>query len=68
MGILNILQSVRSLQLEKSCKIYHASTSEMYGNQTNGDILLNEHSPMQPVSIYGISKKAAQDGVILKII
>ena len=65
MGILNILQSVRSLQLEKSCKIYHASTSEMYGNQTNGDILLNEHSPMQPVSIYGISKKAAQDICIM---
>ena len=60
-GILNILQSVRSLGLEKTCKIYHASTSEMYGNQTDGDNLLNENSPMQPVSIYGISKKAAQE-------
>lgn len=60
LGILNILQSVKSLNLESSCKIYHASTSEMYGNQTNGDILLNEKSPMNPVSIYAISKLAAQ--------
>jgi GDPmannose 4,6-dehydratase len=33
----------------------------MYGNQTDGNNLLNENSPMQPVSIYGISKKAAQE-------
>jgi GDPmannose 4,6-dehydratase len=61
LGILNILQSVRTLGLEKSCRIYHASTSEMYGNQTDGIELLSETSPMQPVSIYGISKKAAQE-------
>jgi GDPmannose 4,6-dehydratase len=60
-GIHNILQSVRSLQLEKTCRIYHASTSEMYGNETDGTQLLNEDSPMHPVSIYGISKKAAQE-------
>lgn len=60
-GVLNILQSVRTLGMEKSCKIYNASTSEMYGNQTNGDTFLNESSPMHPVSIYGISKKAAQE-------
>jgi GDPmannose 4,6-dehydratase len=61
LGVLNILQSVRSVGLEKTCRIYHASTSEMYGNQTDGDVLLNENSTMQPVSIYGISKKAAQE-------
>lgn len=60
-GVLNILQSVRNCGLSKSCKIYHCSTSEMYGNSTDGSILLNEHSPMNPVSIYGISKKAAQE-------
>jgi len=60
-GVLNILQSVKSLGLITSCKIYHASTSEMYGNQTDGRVLLNESSLMNPVSIYGISKKAAQD-------
>lgn len=60
-GVQNILQSVRSLGLEKTCRIYHASTSEMYGNETDGTILLDENSPMHPVSIYGISKKAAQE-------
>ena len=59
-GILSILQSVRNLGLEKKCKIYHASTSEMYGNQTDGNMKLTETSPMHPVSIYGISKLAAQ--------
>lgn len=60
LGILNILQSVRSLGMEKTCRIYHASTSEMYGNNTDGTVKLNEESPMTPVSIYGISKLAAQ--------
>lgn len=60
LGILNILQSIKSLNLETKCKIYHASTSEMYGNQTDGKSLLNEDSPMNPVSIYAISKLAAQ--------
>lgn len=60
-GVLNILQSVRSLNLDKKCKIYNASTSEMYGNSTDGSTLLDENSPMNPVSIYGISKKAAQE-------
>lgn len=60
MGILYILQSVRELEL-KNCKIYHASTSEMYGNETNGETMLTETSPMNPVSIYGISKLAAQN-------
>jgi GDPmannose 4,6-dehydratase len=46
--------------MEHACKIYHASTSEMYGNATDGSTLLNEESPMHPVSIYGISKLAAQ--------
>jgi GDPmannose 4,6-dehydratase len=54
LGVLNILQSVKAIGLEKTCKIYHASTSEMYGNTTDGKV-------MNPVSIYGISKKAAQE-------
>jgi GDPmannose 4,6-dehydratase len=58
-GILNILQAVRILGMEKETKIYHASTSEMYGNITDGDMLLTEKSTMMPVSPYGISKLAA---------
>ena len=59
-GVLNILQSVRVLGLDKTCRIYQSSTSEQFGNQTDGDILLNEESKQSPVSIYGISKNAAQ--------
>lgn len=59
-GILNILQAVRTIGLEKTCKIYQANTSETYGNQTDGTTLLNEESPKIPVSIYGISKLAAE--------
>ena len=61
LGVLNILQSVRELGLGEKCKIYQASTSELYGNQTNGIIKLDENSPQNPVSIYGISKRAAED-------
>lgn len=61
LGVLNILQSVKNLGLDKKCKIYQSSTSEMFGNTTDGSILLNEESPMRPISIYAISKKAAQE-------
>lgn len=59
-GVLNILQSVRSLGLEKTCKIYQASTSEIFGNITDGSFKLNEESPQKPCSVYAISKYAAQ--------
>jgi GDPmannose 4,6-dehydratase len=58
LGILNILQSVRTLGLDKT-KVYQASTSEMYGNTTDGSKMLTERSEMNPVSPYGISKLAA---------
>lgn len=58
-GVLNILQSVRSLGLEKTCKIYQANTSECFGNSTDGSKMLDENTPFSPVSIYGISKVAA---------
>lgn len=58
-GVLNILQAVKILGLEKKTKIYHASTSEQFGNITDGSSLLNERSHMVPVSPYGIAKLAA---------
>lgn len=58
-GVLNILQAVRILGLDKKTKVYHASTSEQFGNVTDGSQMLNEKSPMVPVSPYGISKLAA---------
>jgi GDPmannose 4,6-dehydratase len=61
LGVLNILQSVRTLGLEKTTKIYQASTSEEYGNVTDGSFFLNEESLKVPVSVYGISKLAAEN-------
>lgn len=61
LGVLNILQSVRLLGLDKTCKIYQANTSETFGNSTDGSIMLNEDSKQKPCSIYAISKKAAQE-------
>jgi GDPmannose 4,6-dehydratase len=58
-GTLSILQSVRSLGLGLSCKIYFANTSECYGNTTDGSKLLDENTPFSPVSLYAISKVAA---------
>jgi GDPmannose 4,6-dehydratase len=60
LGVLNILQSVKNLGLGKTCKIYQASTSEIYGNITDGSFKLNEDSPQNPCSVYAISKYAAQ--------
>ena len=60
LGVLNILQSVKNLGMEKTCKIYQASTSEQFGNTSDGSLLLNEKSPQKPVSVYGISKMAAE--------
>lgn len=59
MGLLNILQAVKQLGLDKKTKIYQANTSEQYGNVTDGTTLLTEKSPMLPVSPYGISKLAS---------
>lgn len=60
LGVLNILQSVKNLGMEKTCKIYQASTSEIFGNITDGSFKLNENSPQNPCSVYAISKYAAQ--------
>jgi GDPmannose 4,6-dehydratase len=60
LGILNILQSVRNLDLSNSCRVYQCGTSEEFGNFTDGSIKLNEDSPKIPVSIYAVSKLAAE--------
>jgi GDPmannose 4,6-dehydratase len=60
LGVLSILQSVKNLGMGKTCKIYSASTSEIYGNITDGSFKLNEDSPQNPCSVYAISKYAAQ--------
>ena len=57
-GVLNVLQCIRILSLENKVKLYQASTSELYGNtlNTHGLQVLDEESPMNPVSPYAIAK------------
>ena len=54
LGTLRILDSIRSLKLEKKIKFYQAGTSEMYG-----DVLetpQTEKTPFNPRSPYAVSK------------
>ena len=53
LGTLRILEAVRNLGLKK-CKIYQASTSELYGD--NSSKLMNEKTYFNPVSPYAVAK------------
>ena len=57
LGLLNILEGVRSCRLEKHTKIYQASTSELFG--INNENFCTEDTPFYPRSPYGVSKLAA---------
>ena len=52
-GLLRLLESVRSLEIKT--KIYQASTSELYGDVTDG-LAQNEDTPFNPVSPYAAAK------------
>ena len=54
LGVLNILEAVRKIKPE--CKIYQASTSELFGGLYCGRHGYNELSPFHPRSPYGVSK------------
>lgn len=55
-GPIDLFECVRLAGLEKSAKIYQASSSEMFGNRAGP---LNEDTPFQPVSPYGSAKLVA---------
>ena len=57
MGILNILEAIKSLKLESKCKIFQASSSEIFG--ITNEIPQNERTTCNPVNLYGISKFSA---------
>lgn len=61
-GVLNILESVRNHAPE--CRVYQASTSEMYGNNWNEDLTQNEETPFRPRSPYGSAKLFAHHTMI----
>lgn len=54
-GVLRILEAVRACGLEKSCRIYQASTSELYGKVE--EVPQNENTPFHPYSPYAVAKQ-----------
>ena len=54
-GVLRILEAVRQLGLTKTCRIYQASTSELYGKVE--EVPQNENTPFHPYSPYAVAKQ-----------
>ena len=54
-GVLRILEAVRFLGLEKTCRIYQASTSELFGKVQ--EIPQKETTPFYPRSPYAVAKQ-----------
>ena len=54
-GVLRILEAVRICGLEKTCKIYQASTSELYGKVE--EVPQSETTPFHPYSPYAVAKQ-----------
>ena len=53
-GVLRVLEAVREAGLEKTCRIYQASTSELYGKVE--EVPQNENTPFHPYSPYAVAK------------
>lgn len=53
-GVLRILEAVRLCGLADSCRIYQASTSELYGKVE--EVPQNENTPFHPYSPYAVAK------------
>ena len=54
-GTLRLLEAVRILGLEKKCRIYQASTSELFGKVQ--EVPQKETTPFYPRSPYGVAKQ-----------
>ncbi|MBR4708995.1 MAG: GDP-mannose 4,6-dehydratase [Bacteroidaceae bacterium] len=53
-GVLRVLEAVRANHLESSCRIYQASTSELYGKVE--EVPQSEMTPFHPYSPYAVAK------------
>lgn len=53
-GVLRVLEAVRACHMEESCRIYQASTSELYGKVEA--IPQDENTPFHPYSPYAVAK------------
>ena len=54
-GVLRVLEAVRLCGLAKTCRIYQASTSELYGKVE--EVPQNEKTPFHPYSPYAVAKQ-----------
>jgi GDPmannose 4,6-dehydratase len=54
-GVLRILEGVRQCGLADTCRIYQASTSELYGKVE--EVPQNENTPFHPYSPYAVAKQ-----------
>jgi GDPmannose 4,6-dehydratase len=54
-GVLRLLEAVRILGMEKTCRIYQASTSELFGKVQ--EVPQKETTPFYPRSPYGVAKQ-----------
>lgn len=55
LGVLRILDAVHTLGMDKTCRIYQASTSELYGKVE--EVPQNENTPFHPFSPYAVAKQ-----------
>ena len=53
-GVLRVLEAVRACGLEHTCRVYQASTSELYGKVE--EVPQNEKTPFHPYSPYAVAK------------
>lgn len=54
LGVLRLLEAVRICHLQETCRIYQASTSELYGLVQ--EVPQSETTPFYPRSPYGVAK------------
>ena len=54
LGTLRLLEAIRILGLEKTCRFYQASTSELFGKVAESP--QTENTPFYPRSPYGVAK------------
>lgn len=53
-GVLRVLEAVRQCDLTNTCRIYQASTSELFGKVE--EVPQNERTPFHPYSPYAVAK------------
>lgn len=55
LGVLRLLEGIRILGMEKTCRFYQASTSELYGKVE--EVPQKETTPFHPYSPYAVAKQ-----------